>query len=80
MTRPTFYVNRLTYRGRPGWHVGSRGSHGYPISIWTGTRDSAETIQGAYNAERDGHIDREERDWLVDDAMTMDTDPLEATA
>lgn len=66
----TYAVRAHVYRGRNGWHVGSRGQQGgWPISIFVTRRDGAETIRDAYTAAERGHITAEERDLYVDTAF-----------
>lgn len=47
--RVVYYVTRQTYRGREGWHVGSRGL-GWNISIFVDTREQAVEIRDGYRA------------------------------
>ncbi len=58
----TYTIRASEYRGQKGWHVGSRGQWGFPISIFVESREDAELIRDALVAERDGHITAEERD------------------
>ena len=59
----TYAMRRHVYRGREGWHVGSRGREGgWPISIFVTRREGAEMIRDAYTAAERGHITAEERD------------------
>ena len=45
---PTFYVKAKNYRGRDGWHVGSRGLRFHPVSIWVPTYDQAVRIRAVF--------------------------------
>lgn len=65
----TFAVRPHTYRGQVGYHVGSRGRFGWPISIFVTDRGNAELIRDAYTAAERGHITDEERDAYVDAAF-----------
>jgi hypothetical protein len=66
---PVYYIKPLVYRGRAGFRVGQRGGDGWPISIWTGTRESAEVIRSAYRATAKGLMAPADRDAIVDRAM-----------
>lgn len=75
----TYAVSAKTYRGKPGYHVGSRGNGGhFPLSIFVEAREDAELIRDALNAERDGHITAEERDAY--ELIAFHMDPTEARA
>lgn len=50
VAKVTYYVRRQTYRGREGWHVGSRG-RGWNISIFVESRAAAERIRDAYKSD-----------------------------
>lgn len=65
----TYAVRRHAYRNQEGWHVGSRGSGGWPISIFVTQREGAEMIRDAYTAAERGFISAEERDLYVDTAF-----------
>ena len=66
----TYAVRAHEYRGRTGFHIGSRGKQGgWPISIFVTRREGAELIRDAYTAAERGHITTDERDALVDIAF-----------
>lgn len=59
----TYAIRPETYRGKPGFHVGSRGQQGgWPVSIFVEQRADAELIRDSLNAARDGFITADERD------------------
>ncbi len=65
----TYAVRTHEYHGQRGFHIGSRGRQGWPISIFVTRRDGAEMIRDAYTAAERGHITDEERDLYVDAAF-----------
>jgi hypothetical protein len=68
----TYAIRAKEYHGRAGFHIGSRGNGGWPVSIFVEQRADAELIRDALNAERDGFITADERDAYELIAFHMD--------
>lgn len=67
-----YFVRPTSYRGEPGFHVGSRGSGGFGTSIFTPSREAADWMANAYRAERDGFITTAEREVIIAVALGGD--------
>lgn len=64
-----YAMRSMVYHGRAGYHIGSRGENGLPISIWTPTHAGAVTIRQAYRDCEAGRIDRAAREAIVDGVL-----------
>lgn len=58
----TYAIRPKTYHGREGFHIGSRGNGGWPVSIFVQRREDAELIRGALNADRALAVEHREDD------------------
>ena len=71
-TKTVYYMTARDYRGLPGWHVGSRGGGGWPISIWVPTEDQATRIRDLLRAA--GSTSGADPVWAVVDAIISERD------